>query len=100
MFAANPFNDNFVPSNGNGHGGAGTSSATPPLFLYDGDRLSNASDISYQSSEVNEAGDIFAKQTGFSDLTFRIEAKTNLCKSDSINIFSVSEDPFDDDFFK
>jgi hypothetical protein len=100
LFAANPFNDNFVPSNGNGGGGAGTSSATPPLFLYDGDRLSNASDLSYQSGEGHEAVDIFAKESGFSDLTFRIEAKTKLCKSDSINIFAVSEDPFDDDFFK
>jgi len=100
LFAANPFNDNFVPNNGNVQSGAGASSATPPLFLYDGDRLSNASDISYQSSEVHEGEDIFAKESGFSDLTFRIEAKTKLCKSDSINIFSVSEDPFDDDFFK
>ena len=106
LFAANPFNDNFVPTtNGNGNnggGGARTSSATPPLFLYDGDRLSNASDISYQSGGTggDEGADIFAKESGFSDLTFRIEAKTKLKTSDSVNIFSVSEDPFDDDFFK
>lgn len=89
----NPFNDNFVAQN-NGR----TASATPPV--YEGDRLSNTSDLSFHSGEILQSADIFDRESGFDDATFKIEAKTKISKSDSVNIFSVAEDPFDDDFFK
>ena len=43
---------------------------------------------------------LFEKQNAFS-VGFKVQAKTmRLPKSDSVDIFSVTADPFDDDFFK
>ena len=109
----NPFNDNFVTL-GNGR----TESATPPVF--EGDRISNHSELSFQSGdflnasmfERGEQDDRFGRgeqddrfgrgeqDDRFNESEFRIEAKTKVAKSDSVNIFSAAEDPFDDDFFK
>ena len=89
----NPFNDNFVSNNG------GAMSATPPVF--EGDRISNNSDMSFQSGEILSSNDIFDGVVGFEDhATFKVEAKTKVSKSESVNIFSAADDPFDDDFFK
>ena len=120
----NPFNDNFVPTTNGGSGG-GAMSATPPVF--EGDRISNHSEMSFQSGDILHSGEIFERdvglndralkeghddrffkaafddqafKAGFDDETFRVEAKTKVTKSDSVNIFSVADDPFDDDFFK
>jgi hypothetical protein len=97
MFSS-PFGDNFVPTpNHNFIVGAGgrTASATPPV--YEGDRISNASELSCQSGDMlRPESDLFNSESGFDE--FKIEAKVG--KSDSVNIFSVAEDPFDDDFFK
>ena len=72
-----------------------TASATPPV--YEGDRISNASELSFQSGEIlRQESDLFIHEPAFNE--FKIEAKVS--KSDSVNIFSVAEDPFDDDFFK
>ena len=97
MFSS-PFGDNFVPTalqhNSSIMGGR-TASATPPV--YEGDRISNASELSCQSGDMlRTESDMFANEAGFEE--FKIEAKVS--KSDSVNIFSVAEDPFDDDFFK
>ena len=97
MFSS-PFGDNFVPTtlqhNSSIMGGR-TASATPPV--YEGDRISNVSELSCQSGDMlRTESDMFANEAGFEE--FKIEAKVS--KSDSVNIFSVAEDPFDDDFFK
>ena len=81
------------------HNNGRTASATPPV--YEGDRISNTSDLSFQSGEILNSVDIFEGGAGFDDATFRVEAKTSkVTKSDSVNIFSTADDPFDDDFFK
>lgn len=102
----NPFNDNFVTSNN-----CRTDSATPPVF--EGDRISNHSELSFQSGDfLNSSMNMFERgerddrfergeeEDRFNESEFRIEAKTKVSKSDSVNIFSAAEDPFDDDFFK
>jgi len=92
----NPFNDNFVSC-------GRAISATPPVFEGEvhSDRISNASDLSFQSGEFLESQDVFDKQNAFSSSGFKVQAKTlRLPKSESVDIFSVSADPFDDDFFK
>ena len=102
----NPFNDNFVTTNN-----CRTDSATPPVF--EGDRISNHSELSFQSGDfLNSSMNMFERgerddrfERGeeydiFKESEFRIEAKTKVSKSDSVNIFSAAEDPFDDDFFK
>ena len=102
----NPFNDNFVTSNN-----FRTDSATPPVF--EGDRISNHSELSFQSGDfLNSSMNMFERgerddrfergeeEDRFNESEFRIEAKTKVSKSDSVNIFSAAEDPFDDDFFK
>ena len=95
---SNPFNDNFVTMH-HLHNNGRTASATPPV--YEGDRISNTSDLSFQSGEILNSVDIFEGGAGFDDATFRVEAKTSkVTKSDSVNIFSTADDPFDDDFFK
>ena len=99
VFHQNPFTDNFVPDS-NTHRGV---SATPPVFEGEvpPDRISNTSDMSFQSGEAFlESQDTFDKQNAFS-VGFKVQAKTmRLPKSDSVDIFSVTADPFDDDFFK
>jgi len=99
----NPFTDNFVINSGSAGRGR-TMSTTPPVFEGEvhSDRMSNASDLSFQSGEgfLNESQDVFEKQSVLSS-GFKVQAKTmKLPKSESIDIFSVSADPFDDDFFK
>eukprot|EP00090_Calanus_glacialis_P026601 TRINITY_DN41852_c0_g1_i1.p1 TRINITY_DN41852_c0_g1~~TRINITY_DN41852_c0_g1_i1.p1 ORF type:complete len:1035 (-),score=211.54 TRINITY_DN41852_c0_g1_i1:57-2987(-) len=92
----NPFNDNFVSS-------GRAVSATPPVFEGEvhSDRISNASDLSFQSGEFLESQDVFDKHNAFATSGFKVQAKTvKLPKSESVDIFSVSADPFDDDFFK
>ena len=85
---------------GNGVGRAVTD--TPPVFEGEvpSDRMSNASDYSFQSGEFIDSQDIFERQNEFSDASFKVHAKTKIPKSDSVNIFNVNEDPFDDEFFK
>ena len=99
VFHQNPFGDNFVPDSTT-HRGV---SATPPVFEGEvpPDRISNTSDMSFQSGEAFlESQDTFEKQNAFS-VGFKVQAKTmRLPKSDSVDIFSVTADPFDDDFFK
>ena len=99
-FHQNPFTDNFVPDSTT-HRGV---SATPPVFEGElpPDRISNTSDMSFQSGEafLESQVDTFEKQNAFS-VGFKVQAKTmRLPKSDSVDIFSVTADPFDDDFFK
>merc|ERR1719237_1114399 len=99
VFHQNPFGDNFVPDSTT-HRGV---SATPPVFEGEvpPDRISNTSDMSFQSGEAFlESQETFEKQNAFS-VGFKVQAKTmRLPKSDSVDIFSVTADPFDDDFFK
>ena len=99
VFHQNPFADNFV-TDSTSHRGV---SATPPVFEGEvqPDRISNTSDMSFQSGEAFlESQDTFEKQNAFS-VGFKVQAKTmRLPKSDSVDIFSVTADPFDDDFFK
>ena len=98
----NPFADNFV-MNSLGVGSRGVS-ATPPVFEgqeVQCDRISNASDLSFHSrDEFLESQDVFEKKNAFTS-GFKVQAKTmKLPKSESVDIFSVQADPFDDDFFK
>ena len=57
--------------------------------------------MSFQSGEAFlESQEMFDKQNSFS-AGFKVQAKTiRLPQSDSVDIFSVAADPFDDDFFK
>ena len=99
VFNQNPFTDNFVPDATIRRG----VSATPPVFEGEvpPDRISNTSDMSFQSGEAFlESQEMFDKQNSFS-AGFKVQAKTiRLPQSDSVDIFSVAADPFDDDFFK
>ena len=96
----NPFTDNFVTLDR-----VGAVSSTPPVF--EGgevpcDRASNNSRISGQSEEFVDTMDVFDENNSFANSNFKIQAKTTtkLPNSESVDIFKVSADPFDDDFFK
>ena len=100
-----PFTDNFVAFER-----AGAVSATPPLVSatpphFEGDspadRISNQSRQSAQSGEYVDTLDVFDDNNSFANSNFKIQAKTvSMTNSDSVDIFKVSADPFDDDFFK
>ena len=96
----NPFTDNFVTLDR-----VGAVSSTPPVF--EGgevpcDRTSNNSRLSCQSEEFVDTMDVFDENNSFVNSNFKIQAKTGtkLPNSESVDIFKVSADPFDDDFFK
>ena len=85
----NPFTDNFVSSGLNR-----AVSETPPMFEGEGqcDR----------SIEEPDTTDVFDENNSFANSNFKIQAKTTtkIPNSESVDIFKVSADPFDDDFFK
>ena len=91
--ANNPFADNFVVTNR-------SVSATPPAWEGEAnDRLSTTSENS--AAEFGEATDVFETQHSFTNSGFKVQAKTTkLPNSESVDIFAVSADPFDDEFFK
>ena len=92
----NPFTDNFVSS-----GLSRAVSETPPMFEGEGqtDRISQQS---FQSADLADTLDVFDENNSFANSNFKIQARTTskLPNSDSVDIFKVSLDPFDDDFFK
>ena len=96
----NPFTDNFVTMDRQ----SGAVSATPPVFEGElpCDRTSNTSRQSYQSGEFVDTLDVFDENNSFANSNFKIQAKTvsGMTNSESVDIFKVSADPFDDDFFK
>ena len=100
----NPFADNFV----NVEGGAGAEqravAATPPVFQLEGggSRDSNVSRQSCLSEDFGDTQDVFDENNSFANSNFKIQAKsTKMPTSESVDIFKVSADPFDDDpFFK
>ena len=92
----NPFTDNFVSC------GLGRAvSETPPMFEGEG-HCERRSVLSYQSEEHPDSADVFDENNSFANSNFKIQAKTTtkIPNSESIDIFKVSADPFDDDFFK
>lgn len=83
-------------------------SVTPPVFEGEAANLrNNAPDTGSEMSgewALENDEDIFENKDALSGNTqFRIHVKTaddsGIPKSDSVNIFTVKEDPFDDDFF-
>ena len=92
----NPFTDNFVSSNL-----SRAVSETPPMFEGEGqcDRISQQS---FQSGDLGDTLDVFDENNSFANSNFKIQARTTskIPNSDSVDIFKVSLDPFDDDFFK
>ena len=94
----NPFADNFVNNDRDGV------PATPPVFegVVPCDRDSNTSRQSCASTEFVDTLDVFDENNSFSNSNFKIQAKTSkqIPNSESVDIFKVSADPFDDDFFK
>ena len=100
-----PFTDNFVtPDPRHQMRGQGAVSATPPVFEGEGQsgRASNISRGSANSAEFVDSVDVFDENNSFANSNFKIQAKTTtkLPNSDSVDIFRVSADPFDDEFFK
>jgi len=96
IFNSSPFTDNFCDKFERV-----TSPHTqeyPPINCEGTDRVSNLSRQSAQSGEYVDTSDVF-DENSFSN--FKIKAKTaSMTNSDSVDIFKVSADPFDDDFFK
>ena len=84
--------------------GQGAVSATPPVFEGEGQsgRASNISRGSVNSAEFVDSVDVFDENNSFANSNFKIQAKTTtkLPNSESVDIFRVSADPFDDEFFK
>ena len=82
----------------------GAVSATPPVFEaeVESGRASNTSRGSANSAEFVDSVDVFDENNSFANSNFKIQAKTatKLPNSESVDIFRVSADPFDDDFFK
>ena len=97
-----PFTDNFVTTDpGHPMGGPGMVTATPPMF--ESGRASNTSRGSANSAEFVDSVDVFDENNSFANSNFKIQAKTATTKlpnSESVDIFRVSTDPFDDEFFK
>ena len=89
-------------------GGAGAEqravAATPPVFQLEGggNRDSNVSRQSCLSEDFGDTQDVFDENNSFANSNFKIQAKsTKMPTSESVDIFKVSADPFDDDpFFK
>merc|ERR1711893_363335 len=99
-----PFTDNFVTPE-HPMGGQGMVTATPPMFEGEArsERASNNSRGSANSAEFVDSVDVFDENNSFANSNFKIQAKTATTKlpnSESVDIFRVSADPFDDEFFK
>ena len=60
------------------------------------------SEQSFQSGDLGDTLDVFDENNSFANSNFKIQARTTtkIPNSDSVDIFKVSLDPFDDDFFK
>ena len=104
IFNNSPFTDNFVAPAPRQSRGLGAVSATPPVFEGEvqSGRGSNTSRQSANSAEFVDSSDVFDENNSFANSNFKIQAKTTtkLPNSESVDIFRVSADPFDDDFFK
>ena len=92
----NPFTDNFVSSNL-----TRAVSETPPMFEGEG-QCDRISEHSFPSGDLGDTLDVFDENNSFANSNFKIQARTTskIPNSDSVDIFKVSLDPFDDDFFK
>lgn len=106
--SANPFgSDSFTPpiSSFQSQHSRSHTPATPSAYQRENQqRCEDGYSIGSNLSEIEQPtlnGNVFDIQ--FEDVQFKVHAKvlddTAVPKSDSINIFDVKDDPFDDDFF-
>eukprot|EP00096_Caligus_rogercresseyi_P002828 TRINITY_DN1513_c3_g1_i1.p1 TRINITY_DN1513_c3_g1~~TRINITY_DN1513_c3_g1_i1.p1 ORF type:complete len:1235 (-),score=350.60 TRINITY_DN1513_c3_g1_i1:195-3899(-) len=89
----NPFNDNFMPTGSDEGRKSEVSSSLNEFMEHHHENLQEVEDDIFECPHILE-------DSGFRVTAKVIHSDSHPTKSDSVNIFEVKEDPFDDDFFK